>query len=189
MSRPKISERQRILPVACPFFMPAEKFENGAWPHPARLPLACGWSGTCTAPGHEGQLPSAEELREFCNLGYAEGCSRLPPDREWDAVRFAVISPRARDTAADDATRGSRIHLRYVCERRHRPAEHGTLEFNLSESLWILRHPDRRVQHMAECFLTEYLNKNRRQNAEPAGELIPLSRDISLAKSVAGKEL
>src|SRR5260370_2007562 len=83
------------LPVACPFFMPVEKLENGAWPHPARLPLGCGWSGCCTAPGHEGEVPSAHQLHE-CNLGYALGCGRLPKQRTWDAVRFFVMgSPHA----------------------------------------------------------------------------------------------
>jgi hypothetical protein len=76
--------------VACPFFMPVEKLENGAWLHPGRLPLGCGWSGQCTAPGHAGEVPSQEELREFCNLGYAEGCGRLPRERAWDSVRFAA---------------------------------------------------------------------------------------------------
>ena len=59
--------------MACPFFMPTEKLESGSWLHAGRLPLGCGWSGQCMAPGHAGETPSAEELREFCNLGYAEG--------------------------------------------------------------------------------------------------------------------
>jgi hypothetical protein len=150
--------------VACPFFMPMEKLEDGIWPHPARLPLGCGWRGHCAAPGHEGEIPSQEELREFCNLGYAEGCSRLPRERAWDAVRFAVTAASA-ETEREKGTPGNRVRLRYVCERGHRPAEHGTLEFNVAESQWAECHPDRRVQQMAECFVAEYLNRSREQEA------------------------
>ena len=75
--------------MACPFFMPVEKLENGAWPHPARLPLGGGWSGRCTAPGHEGEIPTQSALEEFCNLGYAARCGRLR-----DASRIATIDRR-----------------------------------------------------------------------------------------------
>ena len=112
--------------MACPFFMPIEKLENGTWLHASRLPLGCGWSGHCTAPGHEGEAPSQEELRDFCNLGYAEGCARLPQHRAWDSVRFGA---RTVDDGAGNGSR-RRIHVRYVCERCHRPAEHGFLEFD-----------------------------------------------------------
>src|SRR5271166_4357083 len=104
--------------------MPVERLENGSWLHASRLPLGCGWSGHCTAPGHEGETPSRKELREFCNLGYAEECGRLPREREWDSVRF---SARTHCGDAKSAT-GGRIQVRYVCERGHRPAEHGVLE-------------------------------------------------------------
>jgi len=139
--------------VACPFFLPIEKLENGTWLHAGRLPLGGGWSGQCTAPGHEGEVPSQEELREFCNLGYAEGCGRLPRERVWDSVRFAT---RIMGSCGGS---GGRIQVRYVCERGHRPAEHGTLEFDLEEARWVEFHRDGRVQRMAECFLESYLEK------------------------------
>jgi hypothetical protein len=145
-----------------------EKLEDGIWPHPARLPLGCGWRGHCAAPGHEGEVPSPEELREFCNLGYAEGCSRLPRQRAWDAVRFAVLAASTLESEEDDRSRGSNVQLRYVCEREHRPAEHGTLEFNVAASQWVRRHPDRRVQQMADCFLAEHLNRRKMQHAARA---------------------
>lgn len=148
--------------MACPFFMPIEKLEDGAWPHPARLPLGCGWRGQCAAPGHEGEVPSQEELHEFCNLGYAQGCSRLPRERAWDAVRFAVAAPGA---GSGKGTPASRIQVRYVCEREHRPVEHGTLEFDASELQCSPGHADRRVQRMAEYFLAEYLNRRKRRDA------------------------
>ena len=148
--------------MACPFFMPVEKLENGAWLHPGRLPLGCGWSGQCTAPGHAGEVPSQEELREFCNLGYAEGCGRLPQERMWDSVRFAAR------TVSSDGGNGGRVQVHYVCERGHRPAEHGVLEFDPVESRWVELHRDSRVQRMAECFLESYIEKRNKPEAMPA---------------------
>lgn len=132
--------------MACPFFMPTQKYEDGAWIHPSRLPLGGGWKGHCTAPGHEGEIPAEEQLRDACNLGYASGCPRCPQERRWDSVRFAV------------AQRGDqRLLLRYVCERNHLPGEHGTLEFDAGLGRWASLHSDPRIQRMAECFVESYL--------------------------------
>ncbi len=144
--------------------MPVEKLENGNWLHAGRLPLGCGWSGQCSAPGHEGETPSQEELRDFCNLGYAEGCARLPREREWDSVRFMA---RAEGNNAENGAAG-RIHVRYACERGHRPAEHGTLEFDVFESRWVALHRDDRVQRMAECFLESFLEKRKKREVTQA---------------------
>ena len=132
--------------MACPFFVPTSKLEDGGWLHPSRLPLGGGWTGYCSAPGHEGAVPSNEELRELCNLGYAAGCPRLPEERSSDAVRFSI----ARD-------RGAQLLLWFVCESGHRPAGHGTLEYDLSLNQWISSHTDPRIQKMAECYLQSYL--------------------------------
>jgi hypothetical protein len=141
--------------VACPFFMPVEKLVNGNWPHLHRLPLGCGWSGQCMAPGHEGETPSEHELSEFCNLGYAGVCGRLPADRAWDSVRFGAR------TSCGEQNRVTRVQVRYVCERDHRPADHGILEFDAALNQWARPHPDKRVQRMAECFLSVYLEKKK----------------------------
>jgi len=143
--------------------MPVTRLENGSWPHPARLPLGGGWCGHCTAPGHEGETPQQEVLENFCNLGYASGCSWSPLERDWDAVRFAVSAPldgggrSESQTAARPAARS--LVLRYVCERDHRPVVHGDLEFDLPSATWLRRHDDARIQKMAECFLDSYLTK------------------------------
>lgn len=142
--------------MACPFFMPTDRFENGPWPHAGRLPLGSGWTGHCTAPGHEGSAPSQEELRELCNLGYATACVRLPQQRSWDSVRFS-----ARAANGEKSTATSLIQIRYSCERDHRPVEHGSLEFDSVESRWKQPHPDSRVQRMAECFLHSYIEKRK----------------------------
>jgi hypothetical protein len=152
--------------MACPFFMPVEKLENGNWPHPARLPLGAGWSGHCTAPGHEGQAPSQDVLEAFCNLGYASGCCWSPVERVWDAVRFAVSSPldagrnnsRGKALAANSVP-AKVLVLRYVCELDHRPVEHGDLEFDVSRAAWQRQHSSACIQKMAECFLESYLKK------------------------------
>ena len=146
--------------MACPYFMPLAKLENGNWPHPARLPLGCGWTGHCTAPEHEGKVPSQDILEAFCNLGYASSCSWAPPQRIWDAVRFAVSAPPSSDgtrLAADVPARV--LRLIYVCEREHRPVVQGDLIFDLANAFWTRRHDDPRVQRMAECFLDSYLKK------------------------------
>ena len=127
--------------------MPAQKL-NGAWLHPSRLPLGAGWAGHCSAPGHEGAQPSEQELQEFCNLGYAAKCSRLPVERACDAVRFSV----ARD-------QGSRLQVWFVCENAHRPATHGTLEYDVTQSEWTSSHSDVRIQKMMECFVQAYLER------------------------------
>ena len=125
--------------MACPFFMPTQPLQGGAWMHPSRLPLAAGWEGVCTAPGHEGATP---ESLEPCNLGYASGCPRLPQERSWDAVRFAVLQESSERTV-----------LVYVCERDHLPAEHGNLEFCVHDGACAKPHSDPRIQKMAKCFL------------------------------------
>ena len=150
--------------MACPFFMPMEKLENGSWPHASRLPLGGGWSGHCTAPGHENSAPSQDELREYCNLGYAANCGRLPRERAWDSIRFG-----ARTVFTDEKNLTARqIQIRYVCEREHLPVEHGTLTFDAVGARWELRHADHRVQRMAECFLASYVEKRKKQEVNPA---------------------
>lgn len=150
--------------MACPFFMPMEKLENGSWPHTNRLPLGGGWSGRCTAPGHENTLPSPDDLREYCNLGYAANCGRLPQERAWDSIRFG-----ARTVLADgENLTGGQIQIRYVCERDHLPVEHGTLKFDAVAACWVLRHSDHRLQHMAECYLASYVEKRKRRAVNPA---------------------
>jgi len=130
--------------------MPTRKFEDGAWPHPSRLPLGQGWHGMCTASPTQEIVPTDDQLRESCSLGYAAACPHLPAERACDAVRFAV----ARN--GDD-----RILLSYVCEAGHRPVDHGMLEYEFSPAVWIRWHADARIQKMAECYLQSYIEKTR----------------------------
>jgi hypothetical protein len=141
--------------LACPYFMPTARLENGNWPHPARLPLGCGWTGQCTAPGHEGESPSQHVVEAFCNLGYASSCAWAPQERAWDAVRFSVSTPEDRN--ANNPARV--LRLLYVCERDHLPVVHGDLLMDLEAGTWQRGHEDARIQKMAECFLESYLKK------------------------------
>jgi hypothetical protein len=134
--------------VACPYFVPTERNDAGAWLHPLRLPLGAGFSGHCSAPGHDGVRPSDDEQREFCNVGYAAGCSRLPRERSCDAVRFSV----ARENTGQ-------VYLWFVCETAHLPTSHGTLQYDLANGRWTSPHGDVRVQKLAECYLQSYLAK------------------------------
>jgi hypothetical protein len=156
--------------MACPFFMPVAKLEDGAWPHAGRLPLGCGWSGHCTAPGHEGEEPSREVVEQFCNLGYAESCGRLPRERAWDAVRFAVSverqvasGSRHPESGIGEIIPNRIIQVEYVRELQHRPKDHGKLEFDGRTMRCLRRHADDRVQQMAECFLETYMAKRKSQ--------------------------
>lgn len=145
--------------MACPFFMPTRKSEHAMWIHPSRLPLGAGWDGDCTAHSTAATIPAGDQLAH-CNLGYAGDCPRLPKERKWDAVRFAVTSEHE-----------SRICLAYVCERNHLPSDHGRLEFSVLQSRWLSFHPDARIQKMAECFLESWFAKSRRgADAETATE-------------------
>jgi hypothetical protein len=150
--------------LACPFFMPLQKLD-GAWLHPSRLPLGHGWDGQCSAPGHEGAQPSDHELQQFCNLGYATKCSRLPVERECDAVRFSV----ARD-------HGSRLLLWFVCETGHRPTKHGTLEYDVDQRQWISAQSNPRIQKMMDCYVEAYL---RRKIHAPATDSVASESNLN----------
>jgi len=133
--------------LACPFFVPTQRADDIAFPHPARLPLGASWRGLCSAPGHEQAQPSHQEL-ESCNLGYAKSCPRLPKERSCDAVRFAVAS-----------NSGGKISLQCVFESEYLPAGHGVLEYDSLLKNWIAVHPEPRIQKLAECFLQSYLDR------------------------------
>jgi len=81
----------------------------------------------------------------------------LPQERPWDAVRFSVTCD------CED-----RISLDYVCERSHRPGEHGVLEYVFDGAQWTRLHRDTRIQKMAECYLDSYLRKTSSRKSTAA---------------------
>jgi len=134
--------------------MPTERFEHGGWPRRERLPLGNGWRGLCTASVAGQVVPSDDELRQFCNLGYAVNCPRFPAERRFDAARFSV----ARD-------RDQRIEICYVLEAGHRPGAHGVLAYDAAAGRWASAHPDPRIQAMAACYLESYFERRPKARA------------------------
>ncbi|HEV2989480.1 MAG TPA: hypothetical protein VG759_13650, partial [Candidatus Angelobacter sp.] len=61
-------------------------------------------------------------MKEFCNLGYAGQCEKLPAERDADSVRFSVV-PVAKSEK-------NRIRLHYLVEKDHAPIQHGILEYD-----------------------------------------------------------
>ena len=143
--------------MACPYFIPTEKFADGGWQHRARLPLGDGWRGLCTAGGDSQVVPADDELRQYCNLGYAARCRRLPAERRFDAVRFSVT--RDRD---------QRIEICYVLEAGHCPGTHGMLAYDAAAGQWTAAHPDPRIQAMAACYLESYFERRKTGLRAPA---------------------
>lgn len=137
--------------MACPYFYPTEKSCTISWAFPVRLPLGAGFTGACRA-GDAETLPKEDELRDFCNIGYARGCPRMPRSRNSDGVRFAV----ARDEE-------SRIILHYVSEREHEPVEYGRLEYDSVNKTWPVALRDACLQRQAECYLSVYLERRPRK--------------------------
>ena len=133
--------------MTCPFFMPTERADDIAFPHPSRLPLGSSWRGSCLAPSHEQATLSATEL-ESCNLGYAKSCPRLPKERVCDAVRFAVVN-ESQDS----------VSLKFVLEKAYLPTSHGMLAYDRHSKSWRSSHADMSVQKKAECFLQSYLDR------------------------------
>jgi len=145
--------------VACPFFYPTEKNYSAGWPFPARLPLGAGFCGTCRAGGDE-VVPDETQLRDFCNLGYAAGCSRLPAERHADCVRFCVAKS---DLSRDSENSGEgRIVLQFVVERDHLPVQNGVVEYDLKAQQWLSKLDDACLQRQAEAHLSTYLERRRK---------------------------
>lgn len=134
--------------MSCPFFYPTEEFTDWSWHSRPRLPLGEPWRGECMAPGHEGERPSDEEIKNWCSFGYAKNCPRLPARRNADKVAFSL----ARDK--EDI-----ILIYYVLEVNHMPGEHGALHYDAAQSRWLKPHADRCVQRQAECYLQSYLRR------------------------------
>jgi hypothetical protein len=136
--------------VACPYFFPTERTAAIGWAFPHRLPLGGGFCGTCRT-NDEAFHPDDATLRDFCNLGHADGCPRVPVTRAADSIRFAV--------AKDE---GERIWLHYVFERDHAPVAHGQVEYHCAKRHWPAPLADACAQQQAACYLAIYLERRPR---------------------------
>jgi len=126
--------------------MPEQRLD-GDWPFPQRLPLGAGWSGVCTAV-HSDVRPNQEELKTGCNMGYAKACSRLPQERQADAVRFA------RGDEHDGL-----VHIRFAYERDYLPAGHGELIYETARRQWRTQHDNACLVRMAECYIEGQMSR------------------------------
>jgi len=90
-------------------------------------------------------VPAEDHIREFCNLGYAAGCPRLPAERDWDSVRFSLAGVSEAE-----------MTLCYACERDHAPVAHGTLTYELHDGNWREPPPDVRIGRLAAGYVHAY---------------------------------
>jgi len=88
-------------------------------------------------------------------------------DRRVAAAVTALALILGVTVVGNNASAG-RIQVRFVCERGHRPSEHGMLEFDPADARWVERHRDDCVQRMAECFLESYVEKRKRREVTEA---------------------
>lgn len=136
--------------MACPFFFPTQRASEIQWNFPARLPLGAGFCGICKA-SREDFVPSDHELRDFCNLGYAGQCAKVPADRRADCVRFSIAQDQ-----------GTCILLHFVLERDHAPVEWGTLAFDVVAQRWSSSRANGLLQRQAESYLIAYMERKPR---------------------------
>ncbi len=106
-------------------------------------------------------MPTEIELKDFCNLGYASRCAKLPAERRADCLRFAV--------GKDES---NKITLHYVYERDHAPVEHGRLEYDCSAKRWTVPMQDACAQRQAECYLAGYLERRAKNDRVIGGSRV-----------------
>src|SRR5262249_52130343 len=102
---------------------------------------------------HAGLRPSDDELKTACNVGYATGCTRLPQQRDADAVRFALGEER-----------NGLLRVRFAYEREHLPAGHGELIYETATRRWQTAHTNPCLLRMAECYIASQMA--RRNSAD-----------------------
>jgi len=148
--------------MACPYFFPTARLENGSWVIPPRVPLGDAYAGECRAmpagfhPGAAGFQPDEPHLRNFCNVGYGRGaCVQFPRDAGADAIRFHI---REESSAL--------IRIQYVTEKECWPAGSGAIEYSIA-SREIQGDVDAVVARQAAVFVESYLR--RKEQALAAG--------------------
>jgi hypothetical protein len=132
--------------MACPYFYPTARLENGSWVIPPRMPLGDAYAGECRA-GAEAFRPDEARLREHCNTGYGRGsCEQFPVDASVDAVRFHLC-----------AESEGLIRIQYVLEKDCWPVSSGALE--CSQPVEICGNADTILTRQAASFVESYLRR------------------------------
>ena len=86
--------------MSCPFFMPTDEFKEWAWHARPRLPLGEPWRGYCTAPGHERERPSDDEIK------YGKSPRNTASERErFHSPRFEGLRKKCSDAPVPDFVR------------------------------------------------------------------------------------
>ena len=133
--------------MACPYFFPTARLDNGSWVIPPRVPLGDAQTGECRANAIPFQ-PDEAHLRDACNCGYGRlGCERFPADAACDAVRFHVGEES-----------GALIRIQYVFEKDSWPAGHGMLDYSLA-AREIRGTEDAILARQAEAFVESYVRR------------------------------
>ncbi len=116
---------------------------------PPRLPLGDPCRGECTAHANTAE-PSLEDLRLYCNVGYARGiCARFPKASETaDAVRFSI-------TRDDNGT----LALLYIVEKDYSPLHYTALIYDTGSANFTTPLESPTVRAQAQRFVESYLNR------------------------------
>lgn len=139
--------------MACPFFHPTERFEDGTWLQPPRLPLGDPCRGRCTVLVDDPIEPGLDEVRKFCNLGYARGrCPRFPAAFDGpDAIRFSIANENS-DT----------LSLVCILERDYSPGRHSAMVYDMRSACFTTRSESSNLDAQARQFVESYLSRRSR---------------------------
>jgi hypothetical protein len=136
--------------VACPFFHPTERFEDGIWLQPPRLPLGDPCHGQCIAGFDAPNQPGIDDIRKLCNIGYARGrCPRFPASFEGaDAIRFSITGDE-----------GETLSLVCIFEKDYGPFRHMALSYDRVAARFTTPMESRIQEAQARMFVDSYLNR------------------------------
>ena len=141
--------------MACPYFYPVERIDDGAWIQPPRLPLGGPYSGLCRAIDGGPFQPGESALRECCNTGYARGrCARFPAQAVIDALRFSI------EAETDDV-----VEIVFVREREWSPAGYGRAQWSAGK-VKCDEALDPLIERQMEIFVANYLTRKSRSTAQ-----------------------
>jgi len=137
--------------VACPYFYPVDRLDDGTWMKPPRLPLGALYRGLCHSVEGQQFEPDARAARECCNTGYARGkCARFPDHAVTDALRFSI-----------EADANGVIEVVFVLEAGWSPARFGRAQW-IRGALRCEEALDPVLRRQMEVFIVNYLERRAR---------------------------
>jgi hypothetical protein len=137
--------------VACPYFYPVERVDDGTWIKPPRLPLGAPYRGFCQSVDGQRFEPDARGVRECCNTGYARGrCARFPDRAPADALRFSI-----------EADANGVIEIVFIFEAAWSPARFGRAQWS-EGAIRCEEALDPVLRRQMEIFISNYLEHRSR---------------------------